>query len=70
MIGISTEDVLKKFKSIEEVEKSESPWVTTILNPLLKQKKKVNVLIEGNVAIFDSLAIDADESSREWERYR
>ncbi len=40
------------------------------MNPLLKQKKKVNVVIEGNVAIFDSQNVDADESSREWQRYR
>jgi hypothetical protein len=40
------------------------------MNPLLKQKKKVNVVIEGNVAIFDSQNVDVDESSREWQRYR
>lgn len=40
------------------------------MNPLLKQKKKVNVVIEGNVAIFDSQNIDPEEASREWTRYR
>lgn len=40
------------------------------MNPLLKQKKKINVEIEGNVAIFDSQTSDQSESSREWERYR
>lgn len=34
------------------------------MSPLLKQKKKVNVVIEGNVAIFDSQTVDVDESSR------
>lgn len=30
------------------------------MNPLLKQKKKVNVVIDGNVAVFDSQSVDPD----------
>lgn len=70
MLGITKEEVLKRFKSFGAVEKTESPWDSTIMNPLLKQKKKINVLIDGNVAVFDSQTVDVEESSREWQRYR
>lgn len=70
MLGISIEEVLKQFKSLGAVEKTSSPWDLTIMNPLLKQKKKVNVVIEGNVAVFDSQAVDVEDASREWLRYR
>jgi hypothetical protein len=33
------------------------------MNPLLKQKK-VNVVIEDDIAIFDSQNVDTEESSR------
>lgn len=49
---------MKRFKSFGAVEKTESPWDSTIMNPLLKQKKKINVVIDGNVAIFDSQTVD------------
>lgn len=70
MLGITKDEVLKRFKSFGAVEKTESPWDSTIMNPLLKQKKKINVVIDGNVAIFDSQSVDTEESSREWQRYR
>lgn len=60
MLNISKQEVLNKIKSIGAVEKSDSEWDNTIMNPLLKQKKKVNVLIEGNVAVFDSQTVDHD----------
>lgn len=57
---------MKKIKSLGAVEKTDSPWDSTIMNPLLKQKK-LNVLIEDDIAIFDSQNVDIDESSREWK---
>ena len=61
---------MKRLKSFDAVEESQSAWDTTILNPLLRQKKKINVEIEGDLAIFDSQTLDSVDSSREWQRYR
>ena len=40
------------------------------MNPLLRQKKKINVEIDGDIAVFDSQTLDNADSSREWQRYR
>jgi len=45
MLSIDVSEVLNKINSLGAVEKTESPWDSTIMNPLLKQKKKVNVVI-------------------------
>ena len=70
MLNIPIEQIRKKFKSLGAVQKTGSAWDSTIINPLLRQKKKVNVVIEENIAIFDSQNVDTEEYSREWERYR
>ena len=43
MLRKSEEDILKTLKSFDAVEESKSAWDTTIMNPLLRQKKKINV---------------------------
>ena len=61
---------MKRLKSFDAIEESQSAWDTTIMNPLMRQKKKINVDIEGDIAIFDSQTLDSVDSSREWQRYR
>lgn len=70
MLGITTDEVLKKIESVGAVQESQSNWDQTIMNPLLRHGKKVAVVIEGDVAYFDAQKVDAEESEREWKRYR
>lgn len=38
--------------------------------PIVEAEEKVNVMIEENIAIFDSQNVDTEEYAREWNRYR
>ena len=52
MLSISEEEVIKQMNNLHKISESKSKWDTTIMNPLLKQKKKVSVEIVDKIAIF------------------
>ena len=54
MLSISEEEVIKKMNNLHKISENTSKWDTTIMNPLLKQKKKVSVEIVDKIAIFES----------------
>ena len=70
MLNMSQDDVIKEIKNFAKIPEGTTNWESTILNPLLKQRKKINVEIVENIAIFESQSQDNSESAREWQRYR
>ena len=70
MLSISEEEVIKQMNNLHKISKNKTEWDTTIINPLLKQKKKVSVEIVDKVVRFESQNQDNTESFREWERYK
>ena len=52
MLNMSQDNVIKEINNFEKIAEGKTNWESTILNPLLKQRKKINVEIVENIAIF------------------
>jgi hypothetical protein len=62
--------VEKEVNKFESLEKARNNWDETIMNPLLRQRKKVKVEIEDGIVIIESQSGDSSDFDREWARYR
>lgn len=54
LLKISESEVINQINNIERVGQGSSNWEKTIMNPLLSQKKKVNVQVVDKNVIFES----------------
>lgn len=54
----------KEVNKFESLEKARNNWDETIMNPLLRQRKKVKVEIEDGIVIIESQSGDSSDFDR------
>lgn len=72
LLKIPTEELKQQLNQYNSVKSGQNPWDLTIMNPLLSQRKIINIEIteDGIVRLYEFEKNEENLGEDEWKQYR